>query len=166
MKSFTTPFTFVATAETIAISAQNPSTSTSTPHVQYQPWLIEAAITPRTKAILPRPSLRSTANMDPLLAVPGTLDTRDRGRCPGHGRIVQGRKVCSLGTVGCISFFRARTGVFRRRGMVVTNDASLAESMRVIAAHGSRVRYYTRSRAQQPAGHDSGGNSASEAPAP
>jgi dTDP-4-amino-4,6-dideoxygalactose transaminase len=82
--------------------------------------------------------------MEPLLAVArahGLPVIEDAAQALGAS--YRGRKVCSLGTIGCISFFPSKNlGCFGDGGMVVTNDSALAESMRVIAAHGSRVRYY------------------------
>ena len=59
------------------------------------------------------------------------------------GSSYRGKKVCSLGAVGCISFFPSKNlGCFGDGGMMVTDDASLAERLRMIASHGSSVRYY------------------------
>jgi dTDP-4-amino-4,6-dideoxygalactose transaminase len=141
----TTPFTFVATAETIGILGAKPVYVDIDPRTfNIDPALIEAAITPRTKAIVPVHLYGQPADMDPLLAVARSHSVpviEDAAQAMGAS--CRGRKVCSLGTVGCISFFPSKNlGCFGDGGMVVTNDAALAESMRVIAAHGSRVRYY------------------------
>jgi UDP-2-acetamido-2-deoxy-ribo-hexuluronate aminotransferase len=141
----TTPFTFVATAETIAILGAKPVYVDIDPATfNIDPSLIEAAITPRTKAIIPVHLYGQPADMDPLLAVARKRSIpviEDAAQATGAS--YKGRRVCSLGTVGCISFFPSKNlGCFGDGGMVVTNDAALAESMRVIAAHGSRVRYY------------------------
>jgi UDP-2-acetamido-2-deoxy-ribo-hexuluronate aminotransferase len=141
----TTPFTFVATAETIAILGAKPVYVDIDPGTfNIDPARIEAAISPRTRAIIPVHLYGQPADMDPILAVARRHSVpviEDAAQAMGAS--YRGRKVCSLGTIGCISFFpRKNLGCFGDGGMVVTNDAALAESMRVIAAHGSRVRYY------------------------
>jgi UDP-2-acetamido-2-deoxy-ribo-hexuluronate aminotransferase len=141
----TTPFTFVATAETIGILGAKPVYVDIDPGTfNIDPSRIEAAITPRTKAIIPVHLFGQSADMDPLLAVARSHSVpviEDAAQAMGAS--YRGRKVCSLGTVGCISYFPSKNlGCFGDGGMVVTNDAALADSMRVIAAHGSRVRYY------------------------
>ncbi len=141
----TTPFTFVATAETIAILGAKPVYVDIDPRTfNIDPSLVEAAVTPRTKAIIPVHLYGQPADMDPLLAVARThaipvIEDAAQAMGASYG----GRKVCSLGTIGCISFFPSKNlGCFGDGGMVVTDDPALAESMKVIAAHGSRVRYY------------------------
>jgi len=141
----TTPFTFVATAETIGILGAKPVYVDIDPGTfNINPALIEAAITPRTKAIIPVHLYGQPAAMDPLSAVARSRSLpviEDAAQAMGAS--YRGRKVCSLGTIGCISFFPSKNlGCFGDGGMVVTDDPSLAESMRVIAAHGSRTRYY------------------------
>jgi len=141
----TTPFTFVATAETIGILGARPVYVDIDPLTyNIDPARIDAAITPGTKAIIPVHLYGQPADMDPILAV-----ARARGipviedAAQAMGASYRGRKVCALGTVGCISFFPSKNlGCFGDGGMVVTNDARLAESIRMIAAHGSRERYY------------------------
>lgn len=141
----TTPFTFVATAETIAILGARPVYVDIDPRTfNIDPSRIESAITPRTKAIIPVHLYGQPADMDPLCdlarrhAIPVIEDAAQ-----AMGASYHGRKVCALGTIGCISFFPSKNlGCFGDGGMVVTNDPALAESMRVIASHGSRVRYY------------------------
>ena len=141
----TTPFTFVATAETIGILGAMPGyVDIDGRTFNIDPALIEAAITARTKAIIPVHLYGQSADMEPLLAVArahGLPVIEDAAQALGAS--YRGRKVCALGTIGCISFFPSKNlGCFGDGGMVVTNDSALAESMRVIAAHGSRVRYY------------------------
>jgi len=141
----TTPFTFVATAETIGILGAKPVYVDIDPRTfNIDPALVAGAITPRTKAIIPVHLYGQPADMEPLLAA-----ARPRGipviedAAQAMGASYRGRKVCGIGTIGCISFFPSKNlGCFGDGGMVVTNDARLAEAMRVIAAHGSRVRYY------------------------
>ena len=141
----TTPFTFVATAETIAILGAKPVYVDIDPvTLNIDPALIGPAVTARTRAIIPVHLYGLPADMDPIMAVArahGIPVIEDAAQAMGAS--YKGRKVCSIGTVGCISFFPSKNlGCFGDGGMVVTGDAALAESMRMIAAHGSRVRYY------------------------
>jgi dTDP-4-amino-4,6-dideoxygalactose transaminase len=141
----TTPFTFVATAETIGILGARPVYVDIDPKTyNIDPALIEAAITPRTKAIIPVHLYGQPANMDAIMRI-----ARARGlkviedSAQGLGATYRGTKVCAIGDCGCISFFPSKNlGAFGDGGMIVTNDAALADRLRMIAAHGSRVRYY------------------------
>ena len=141
----TTPFTFVATAETIGILGAKPVYVDIDPATfNIDPSRIEAAITARTKAIIPVHLYGQAADMDPILAV------GKKHRIPviedaaqAMGASYKGRKLGGFGAAGCISFFPSKSlGCFGDGGMIVTNDSALADRMRMIAAHGSRVRYY------------------------
>ena len=141
----TTPFTFVATAETIGILGATPVYVDIDPRTfNIDPARIAAAITPRTKAIIPVHLYGQPADMDPIVAVarehriPVIEDAAQ-----AMGSAYHGRKVCGIGDIGCISFFPSKNlGCFGDGGMIVTNSQVHADMMRVIAAHGSRVRYY------------------------
>jgi dTDP-4-amino-4,6-dideoxygalactose transaminase len=141
----TTPFTFVATAETIGILGAKPVYVDIQPETfNIDPDGIEKAITPRTKAIIPVHLYGQPADMDPIMnisrshKIPVIEDAAQ-----AIGATYQGKKVGSLGAIGCISFFPSKNlGCFGDGGMMVTDDDSMAEKMRSIAAHGSRVRYY------------------------
>jgi dTDP-4-amino-4,6-dideoxygalactose transaminase len=141
----TTPFTFVATAETIAILGAKPVYVDIDPRTyNIDPAGIERAVTKRTKAIIPVHLYGQAVDMDPIMEF-----SRSRGipviedAAQALGASYKGRKVCGIGAIGAISFFPSKNlGCFGDGGMVVTNDVALGERMRVIAAHGSRVRYY------------------------
>lgn len=141
----TSPFTFVATAETIGLLGAKPVYVDIDPRTfNLDPARIEAAITPRTKAIIPVHLYGQPAEMDPIMAL-----ARQRGlrviedSAQALGATYRGTKVCAIGDCGCISFFPSKNlGAFGDGGMIVTHDAALADRLRMIAAHGSRVRYY------------------------
>jgi dTDP-4-amino-4,6-dideoxygalactose transaminase len=140
-----TPFTFVATAETIAIVGAKPVYVDIDPRTfNIDPARIEAAITGRTRAIIPVHLYGQAADMDPIMALARKHKLKViEDSAQALGASYKGRKVCSIGDIGCISFFPSKNlGCFGDGGMMVTNDAALAETMRVLAAHGSRVRYY------------------------
>ena len=141
----TTPFTFVATAETIAILGARPVyVDIQADTFNIDPALVEAAITPRTRAIIPVHLYGQPADMDQLMEI-----SRKRNipviedAAQAMGASYKARKVGGIGRIGCISFFPSKNlGCFGDGGMMVTNDKELAEAMKVIAAHGSRVKYY------------------------
>ncbi len=141
----TTPFTFVATAETIAILGAKPVYVDIDPKTfNIDPGRIETAITPRTKAIIPVHLYGQPADMDAIMEI-----ARRRGlkviedSAQAMGASYKGRKVCAIGDIGCISYFPSKNlGAYGDGGMMVTDREDLSDAMRVIAAHGSKVRYY------------------------
>lgn len=140
-----TPFTFVATAETIALLGAKPVYVDIDPRTyNIDPAQIERAITPRTKAIIPVHLYGQPADMDPIMAIARRHNLKViEDSAQAFGASYKGRKVCSIGDIGCISFFPSKNlGCFGDGGMMVTDDPSLAEKVRMLSAHGSRVRYY------------------------
>jgi UDP-2-acetamido-2-deoxy-ribo-hexuluronate aminotransferase len=141
----TTSFTFVATTETIVLLGAKPVYVDIDPQTyNIDPAAIEAAITPRTKAILPVHLYGLPADMGLILEIarkhslPVIEDAAQ-----AMGAEYRGRKVGGIGTMGCISFFPSKNlGAFGDAGMVVTNDDALAAKLRMIIVHGSRKRYY------------------------
>ena len=141
----TTPFTFVATAETIAILGARPVYVDIDPKTfNIDPERIEAALTPKTKAIIPVHLYGHPADMDPIMDVARTHGIKVIEDCAqAMGASYKATKVGTIGDIGCISFFPSKNlGCFGDGGMMVTNDKPLAEKLHVIASHGSRVRYY------------------------
>ena len=141
----TTPFTFVATTETIVLLGAKPVYVDIDPQTfNIDPAAIAAAITPKTKAILPVHLYGHSTDMDPIMEVarkhgiPVIEDTAQ-----AMGAEYKGRKLGGIGAVGCISFFPSKNlGAFGDAGMIVTNDDELAAKLRMIINHGSRKRYY------------------------
>jgi dTDP-4-amino-4,6-dideoxygalactose transaminase len=141
----TTPFTFVATAETIALLGAKPVYVDIDPQTfNLAPELVERAITPKTRAIIPVHLYGQAADMDPLVEVASRHNISViEDSAQALGARYKEKKVCSFGHVGCISFFPSKNlGGFGDGGMMVTDDEDLAERLRMIAAHGSRERYY------------------------
>lgn len=141
----TTPFTFVATTETIVFLGAKPLYVDIDPLTfNLNPGHIDAAITRKTKAILPVHLYGQSADMDPIIetaAKHGIPIIEDVAQAMGAE--YKGKKVGGLGTVGCISFFPSKNlGAFGDAGMVVTNDAEVAGKARMIVVHGSKKRYY------------------------
>jgi len=140
----TTPFTFAATTETIMLLGAKPIYVDIDPKTfNLDPSKMEAAITKDTKAIIPVHLYGHTVDMDPLVAIANRHNIPIiEDMCQAIGADYKGKKVGGIGTVGCLSFFPSKNlGAFGDAGMVVTNDAALAEKLRMIVVHGSRVRY-------------------------
>lgn len=141
----TTPFTFVATTETIVLLGAKPVYVDIDPKTfNMDASQIEAAITPRTKAIIPVHLYGQAAEMDPIMDVARKHHLKViEDSAQALGAAYKGRKVCTFGDIACISYFPSKNlGAFGDAGMVVTNDAALAERLRMIIVHGSKTRYY------------------------
>lgn len=141
----TTSFTFVATVETIALLGAKPVYVDIEPDTfNIDTTKIEAAVTKNTKAIIPVHLYGHAVDMDPILAIAkkyGLHIIEDTAQAMGTE--YKGRKVSTIGDIGSISFFPSKNlGAYGDAGMVVTNNDQLAEKLRMIIVHGSKVRYY------------------------
>ena len=141
----TTPFTFIATAEVIALLGATPvfvDIERDTANIDASK--IEAAITPRTRAIMPVSLYGQPADMDEINAIGsrhGLPVIEDAAQ--SFGATYKGRKSCNLSTIGCTSFFPSKPlGCYGDGGAIFTNDADLAKVMREIRIHGQERRYY------------------------
>ena len=140
----TVPFTFVATVAAIEYTGATPVLVDVEPeYMTMDPGKIEAAITPRTKAIVPVHLYGQSADMDPILAVAdrhGLVVIEDA--CQAHGADYNGRRCGSMGRLGCFSFYPGKNlGAYGEGGAVVTNDPALAEKIRLLRAWGEETRY-------------------------
>ncbi len=140
----TTPFTFVATVEVIALLGAVPVYVDIDP-VSYilDPAQIEAAITEKTKAIIPVHLYGQTAPMESIMEIANRHNLaviEDTAQAIGAER--NGQRAGTFGSAGCISFFPSKNlGAYGDAGMVVTNDDDVAERVRMITKHGSKVKY-------------------------
>jgi len=141
----TTPFTFVATAEMIALIGAKPvfvDVEEDTANIDVSK--LEAAITPRTRAIMPVSLYGQPADMEEINAI------ASRHRLPviedaaqSFGATYKGRKSCNLSAVGCTSFFPSKPlGCYGDGGAIFTSDDALAATMREIRVHGQAGRYH------------------------
>jgi UDP-2-acetamido-2-deoxy-ribo-hexuluronate aminotransferase len=142
----TTPFTFVATAEVIALLGASPVLVDIQPDTcNIDPNLIEAAITSRTKAIMPVSLYGQSVDMDEIndiAARHGNIPVIEDA-AQSFGATYKGRKTCNLSTIGCTSFFPSKPlGCYGDGGAIFTNNDSLAKAMREIRVHGQERRYY------------------------
>ncbi|MBM7662857.1 dTDP-4-amino-4,6-dideoxygalactose transaminase [Bacillus mesophilus] len=141
----TTPFTFFATAEVISKLNAIPVFVDIDP-VTYNIDVskIEAAITSKTKAIIPVHLFGQPANMDEILEIANRRNLFViEDACQAIGSSYKGKKVGCLGNAGCFSFFPTKNlGGFGDGGMIVTNDLDLANKLKVLRIHGSSQKYY------------------------
>jgi len=140
----TTPFTFVASAGSIARVGAKPVFLDIDPETfNISPRAIEKVITSRTKAILPVHLFGLSADMDEINAIAaghGIAVIEDAAQAIGAR--YEGRAVGSLGTMGCFSFFPSKNlGGAGDGGLVTTQNAALAERLRLLRVHGARKKY-------------------------
>jgi dTDP-4-amino-4,6-dideoxygalactose transaminase len=141
----TVSHTFIATAEAILLAGATPVFVDIDPQACLMDVSqVEAAITTRTRAILPVHLYGQCVDMDPI------LDIADRHHliviedaCQAHGSTYQDRKAGSMGHLGAFSFyFTKNLGAYGEGGMVTTSDPDLARRVRMLRDHGSEKRYY------------------------
>jgi UDP-2-acetamido-2-deoxy-ribo-hexuluronate aminotransferase len=138
-------FTYIATAETVALLGAKPVYVDVNPKTyNLDPVTLEAAITPRTKAIIPVSLYGQCADFDEINAIAakhGIPVIEDAAQ--SFGASYKGRKSCNLSTVACTSFFPTKPlGCYGDGGAIFTNDDELAKVMRQIARHGQDRRYH------------------------
>ncbi len=140
----TTPFTFIATAEMIALLGAKPVfVDIDIRTYNIDPTKIEAAITEKTKAIIPVSLYGQCADFDAIntIAKKYSLPVIEDG-AQSFGAMYKGRKSCGLSTIGSTSFFPSKPlGCYGEGGALFTNDDGLARSMREIRNHGQDKRY-------------------------
>ncbi|GER12853.1 DegT/DnrJ/EryC1/StrS family aminotransferase [Variovorax boronicumulans] len=138
-------FTYIATAETVALLGAKPVYVDIDPRTyNLDPALLEAAITPRTKAIVPVSLYGQCADFDVINAIAvryGIPVIEDAAQ--SFGATYKGRKSGNLSTVACASFFPSKPlGCYGDGGAIFTNNDELAKVMRQIARHGQDRRYH------------------------
>ena len=141
----TTPFTFFATAGSIARTGATPVFVDIDPCTfNIDPKLICESITPRTRAILPVHLFGQVAEMDSILEIARRYDLLViEDAAQSIGATYAGRKAGSMGTTGCFSFFPSKNlGCAGDGGMIVTNDASVYERLSLMRNHGAKPKYY------------------------
>lgn len=140
----TTPFTFFATAESISSVGARPVFVDIDP-VTYNldTGKIKAALTSKTRAIIPVHIYGQSADMDPIMEIAAEKGLRVIEDCAqSMGAEYKGTKCGAIGDVGCLSFFPSKNlGGFGDGGMVVTNDSELADKVRKLRVHGSDKQY-------------------------
>jgi dTDP-4-amino-4,6-dideoxygalactose transaminase len=141
----TTPFSFIATAGSIAYVGAKPVFVDIDP-VTYNihPALLQAAITPKTRAIMPVHLFGLPADMDPIMPIArahNLVVVEDAAQAIGSR--YAGRFTGTFGDYGCFSFFPSKNlGGAGDGGMITTNDAAIAERLQMLRVHGSKKKYF------------------------
>lgn len=146
----TTTFTFIATAEVIALLRLKPVlVDIEKDSYNIDPEAVERAITPKTKAIVPVHIFGQCANMEAIMDIARRHNlyvVEDNAQAIGAEYTFSDgttKKAGTIGTIGCTSFFPSKNlGCFGDGGALFTNDDELAEQIRIVVNHGMKVRYY------------------------
>lgn len=140
----TTPHTFIATTEMLGWMGARPVFVDIDP-VTYQidPGRIEAAITPRTKAIVPVHLYGYPVDMDAVMNIARRHRLKVIEDCAqAHGARIDGQRVGTMGDVACFSFYPGKNlGAYGDAGAIITNDDALAERIRLLRNHGRQEKY-------------------------
>jgi UDP-2-acetamido-2-deoxy-ribo-hexuluronate aminotransferase len=141
----TTPFTFAATAEVIALLGGKPVYADIQPDTcNIDPALIEAKVTARTRAIMPVSLYGQVADMAEINAIAqrhGLVVIEDAAQ--SFGATYQGQASCNVSTIACTSFFPSKPlGCYGDGGALFTRDAAIAQAAREIRVHGQSGRYH------------------------
>jgi len=145
----TVPFTFVASVSSILYAGGRPVLVDIDPRsFTMDPAAVEAAITPRTKAIMPVHLYGQAADMDPIMEI-----ARSRGlvviedAAQAHGAKYKGRPVGSIGDIACFSFYPGKNlGAYGEGGAVTTNNAHYAHTVRMLRDWGQDRKYHHQLR--------------------
>ncbi|MBD0415655.1 DegT/DnrJ/EryC1/StrS family aminotransferase [Oryzicola mucosus] len=141
----TVPFTFVATVSAICYTGATPVFVDIEPvTMTMDPAQLEAAITPRTRAIMPVHLYGQMADMDPILEIAARHGIRViEDACQAHGAEYRGKRAGSMGASGCFSFYPGKNlGACGEGGIAVTNDDRQMEKIRMLRDWGQERRYH------------------------
>jgi len=141
----TVPNTFIATVEAISFAGATPVfVDIDEDYYTMNPELIENAITPRTKAVIPVHLFGQMANMDPIMEIAkkhGLYVIEDA--CQAHGAEYKGKRAGSVGEAGCFSFYPGKNlGAYGEAGAVTTNNKDLTHKIKMLRDHGQSKKYY------------------------
>lgn len=139
------PFTFVASVAAVVYTGARPVLVDIEPHsFTIDPAAIEAAVTPRTKAILPVHLYGQPADMDPIMEIArrrGLVVIEDAAQA--HGAKYRGRPVGSIGDIACFSFYPGKNlGAYGEGGAVTTNNSEHARTVRILRDWGQDRKYH------------------------
>jgi dTDP-4-amino-4,6-dideoxygalactose transaminase len=141
----TTPFTFVATVAAIYYTGATPVFVDIDPRsFTLDPGRLEAAVTNRTKAVLPVHLYGQPADMDPIMEIArarGLVVIEDAAQA--HGAEYKGRRVGGIGDLGCFSFYPGKNlGAYGEGGLVATNNPKYARTVRMLRDWGAERKYH------------------------
>src|SRR5579862_9892361 len=140
----TVPFTFVASVAAVIYAGTLPVPVDIDPRsFTMDPALIEAAITPRTKAILPVHLYGQTSDMDPIVEIARRHDLLViEDAAQAHGAKYKGRRAGSIGDMACFSFYPGKNlGAYCEGGAVTTSNPEYARTIRMLRDHGQTEKY-------------------------
>src|SRR6266566_9282160 len=135
---------FIATVEAIALVGATPVFVDIDPETYTLDWRqLDQVFTPRTRAIIPVHLYGHPVEMQPVLEFAHAHELRViEDASQAHGATYKGQRVGSLGDIACFSLYYSKNlGAFGEAGICTTNDGELAEKLRMIRDHGSRIRY-------------------------
>ena len=141
----TTPFSFFATAEAVSVVGATPVfVDIDLESLDLDPTQVEAAITPRTKVLLPVHLFGRACDMDALTAIADAHGLRILEDCAqSFGARIGDRRTGTIGDVGAYSFFPSKNlGAFGDAGLIATDDDDLAEAARMLRVHGAKKKYH------------------------
>lgn len=141
----TTPYTFFATVGAIhRVGAKAVLVDIEPNSYNIDPEKIKKAITPKTKAIIPVHLYGQSADMKPIMEIAKQHNLYIiEDAAQAIGTEYQGKRVGTIGEIGCFSFFPSKNlGAFGDGGLCTTNDPALAEKLQIFRAHGSKPKYY------------------------
>ena len=141
----TVPNTFIATAEAISLCGARPVfVDVEEQTYNMDPALLEGAITPKTKAIIPVHLFGQMADMDLIMEIARShrlFVIEDA--CQAHGAEYKGKKAGSIGDAGCFSFYPGKNlGAYGEAGAIVTHNEVLAQKARMLRDHGQSQKYF------------------------
>jgi dTDP-4-amino-4,6-dideoxygalactose transaminase len=138
---------FIATAEAVSWMGATPVLVDVDPSSHLlTAAAVEAAITPRTRCVIPVHLMGSTVDLDPILEVARSAGLKViEDTAQAHGAFHRGRRVGGIGDVGCFSFYPTKNlGGWGDGGAIVTRDPEIAEHIRLLRSHGEKPRYHHR----------------------
>lgn len=136
---------FIASAEGVSLAGATPKLVDVDPHTHLMTAdAVQAAIGPRTRAVIAVHLMGSTVDLDPILAIAREAGLRViEDTAQAHGAYHRGRRVGTLGDIGCFSFYPTKNlGAWGDGGAIVTADPALADRVRLLRSHGERPRYH------------------------
>ncbi|MGC1852328.1 MAG: DegT/DnrJ/EryC1/StrS family aminotransferase [Solirubrobacterales bacterium] len=136
---------FIATAEAVSMAGATPVlVDVDEDTALLTAEIVERALTPRTRCVIPVHLYGRTVDMDPLLALCRARDIRVvEDTCQAHGALYRGRPAGSLGDAGCFSFYPTKNlGAWGDGGAVVTDDPELAAQLHLLRSHGEATRHH------------------------
>jgi dTDP-4-amino-4,6-dideoxygalactose transaminase len=141
----TTPNSFIATAEAISFSGAKPVfVDVEEKYYSMNYKMLEKAITPRTKAIIPVQIFGQICDMDPILEIAKKHKLYViEDACQAHGAEYKGKRAGSIGDAGAFSFYPGKNlGAFGEAGAVVTNNDEIAAKIKMFRDHGQSRKYF------------------------